>query len=135
MSIRKQIVLRYRSAGHARFDIPAFLRQPERFERLLSGLRRVEGVYRIDGLRERGKLSIRYQDWALDFPALLREFDAIVTELERLDAAPPHRSRTSLGRGSAQLKAWFDSERRGHRLVRHRRPSPRQRRPSHRTPA
>jgi hypothetical protein len=72
----------------------------------------------VDGWRERGKLSIRYQDWELEFPKLLREFDAIVTRLEQIDAVAPHRARASLGRSTAKVKAWFDGLKRAS-AVRH----------------
>ncbi len=89
MSIQQQVVLRYRSEGHLRFDLPASLREPGSGEPLVEGLQAIEGIYRVE-LRERqGKLSIRYLATVCDFAAVVRKLHALIGELAgRPQAAP-----------------------------------------------
>jgi hypothetical protein len=82
MTILKEIFLRYRTEGHVRFEIPAVACEPDKAERLIAGLRRIDGVYRVDVYRRARKLSIRYMATVVDFPALLRQLGRVVNELE-----------------------------------------------------
>ncbi len=97
MSIQQHVVLRYRSEGHLRFDLPAALRAPGAGERVIAGLRDLEGIYRVE-LRERqGKLSIRYLATVCDFASVVRRLYALVGELagKLKEAAPAGRSTQS----------------------------------------
>ncbi len=82
MSIQKQIVLRYRSTGHVRFDMPPVLRDPVVARALVAELSRVEGVRQVDFYIRRGKLSIRYAEAVCDFPALARQLAALIQRLQ-----------------------------------------------------
>jgi hypothetical protein len=81
MTIQQQIVLRHRSEGHIRFDVPEILCAPELGARLVEKLRAFEGIYRVDLYARQGKLSIRYMETACDFGAVARRLYALVREL------------------------------------------------------
>lgn len=81
MSIQAQVLLRHRSEGHLRFALPAALLAPEPGERLVAGLRAMEGIYRVDLHARQGKLSIRYLPVVCDFGAVIRHFHALLNEL------------------------------------------------------
>ena len=93
MSIQKQIVLRYRSRGHVRFDMPPVLREPAIVRALVGELSRIEGVRQVDFYLRRGKLSIRYAESVCGFPVLARQLAALVERLQDgkglAPAAPP----------------------------------------------
>ncbi|MBS1214034.1 MAG: cation transporter [Proteobacteria bacterium] len=82
MSIQQQVILRYRSSGHVRFDLPAMLCGTETGGRLISGMRGVEGVYRVDLYRRQRKLSLRYTEGVTDFRQLAAALVALVAEIE-----------------------------------------------------
>ena len=84
MTIQKKIILRYRAEGHARFELPEELCSAERAQRLIAGLRGIEGVYRVDLNRRQRKLSVRHSDTVLDFAALAHGLHAVVADLEKL---------------------------------------------------
>lgn len=79
MSIQQQVILRHRSEGHLRFDLPAVLRASETADHLASGLRTVDGVYRVEITS--GKLSIRYQEVVAGFAVVVRRLNALIEEL------------------------------------------------------
>lgn len=81
MTIQQQILLRHRSEGHIRFDIPKALCIPELGARLVEKLRALEGIYRVDLYARQGKLSIRYLETVCDFGAVVRRLYALVREL------------------------------------------------------
>lgn len=58
----RAVVVRHRGPGHVRFDLPAPLLTPDSVALLESGLRRVDGVYRVFVLPGQGKLSIRWAE-------------------------------------------------------------------------
>lgn len=60
MSPARSIVVRYRAEGHIRFQLPSIFCQPEALQALVAGLRRMDGVYRVDAYPRQGKLAIRY---------------------------------------------------------------------------
>jgi hypothetical protein len=56
------VVVRHRGPGHVRFDLPAPLLTPDAVALLESGLRRIDGVYRVFVLPGLSKLSIRWAE-------------------------------------------------------------------------
>lgn len=56
------VVVRHRGPGHVRFDLPAPLLTTDAVAQLESGLRRIDGVYRVFVLPGQGKLSIRWAE-------------------------------------------------------------------------
>jgi hypothetical protein len=84
--LTRQVILRYRAPGHARFALPPVLCQPEVAARLIAELKALDGVYRIS--LSDNKLSIRYQEAFLSFAQLARAFHAAVTRLEQSGKLP-----------------------------------------------
>lgn len=89
MSIAKQIIVRYRAKGHARFTVPPELCQAQAAEVLEGELRKSQGVYRVDLYRRQGKLSIRYIEGVTDFKAVSRSLFMILPIIEDLPAEQP----------------------------------------------
>ena len=83
MSLAEQCILRYRAAGHLRFQIPAELSRGEPAKRLEREIRSLEGVYRVNVYRRQRKLSIRYEPTVCEFGDLVRELRRIVNASER----------------------------------------------------
>ncbi|QSA97646.1 cation transporter [Methylococcus sp. EFPC2] len=82
MSIRQQIVLRYRDRGHLRFSIPPALCSASVLERLREELARVDGVYRVDVYARQGKLAVRYIDGVGEFQELVSTLETLADEAE-----------------------------------------------------
>jgi hypothetical protein len=82
MSIQKEFVLRYREAGHVRFQIPASVCNEAVAKQLTNSLLAVTGVYRVNLYRGQQKLSIRYRETVCDFPCLARQLFHILNELD-----------------------------------------------------
>ncbi|GAB6068313.1 hypothetical protein JCM13664_16320 [Methylothermus subterraneus] len=79
--LTRQVILRYRAPGHARFALPYVLCQPEVAARLTAQIEALDGVYRV---RLQGnKLSIRYQEAFLTFAQLARALHTAITQLEQ----------------------------------------------------
>ena len=81
MSIQKQILLRYHSANHLRFQLPAVICSSGAADALEGELHRIEGVYRVVLYRRQCKLSIRFFDTVTDAPRVLRQMHQILGEL------------------------------------------------------
>lgn len=60
MSSGQHISLRYRGPGHVRFQVPASLCAPVARRHIDTGLREIEGVYRVDCYPGQQKFSIRF---------------------------------------------------------------------------
>lgn len=103
MSMLTEVLLRYRTEGHVRFDIPAALCQPGTANRLAAELQAIEGVYRVDVSRRHRKLSIRYMPILLDFRRLIAAMGAAVKSLE---ASPPAKA-TQTGLFSLRSAPWL----------------------------
>jgi hypothetical protein len=82
MSIQKEFVLRYRAAGHVRFQIPALVCEQAVANQLTNKLLAIAGVYRVNLYRGQQKLSIRYQETVCDFPCLARQLFQLLDELD-----------------------------------------------------
>lgn len=79
MSSTPSITLRYRSAGHVRFQVPAALCATASRRHIVAGLQGIEGVYRVDFYSRQRKLSIRF------IPSLCRQED-LAEHLSRIGA-------------------------------------------------
>jgi hypothetical protein len=83
------VVLRYRAAGHLRFDLPEPLTRPGAVAVLKQGLARLEGLYRVDIYRHPAKLSLRFDTAACDERQVVRALAALVADIAvHPDAAP-----------------------------------------------
>lgn len=85
MDLARDIVLRYRSLGHARFDIPEALCTPQAAGYLIAELRRIEGIYRVDLSPRQRKLSIRFLDQICDFSALGKQLYRLIATTDWKD--------------------------------------------------
>ncbi|MDD5036373.1 MAG: cation transporter [Methylococcaceae bacterium] len=81
MSLQQDVIIRYRDEEHVRFELPASLCAGEKAERLVAGLRRIEGVYRVDLFSRQRKLAVRFMSTVVDFLALARGLAALLDEL------------------------------------------------------
>ena len=86
MTIQKAFILRYRSEGHIRFQVPSKICQAHLVKALTDGLLAIDGVYRVQLYRSQQKLSIRYQESVCDFPSLAKQLYSLLAELEKNDA-------------------------------------------------
>jgi hypothetical protein len=87
MNIQRLIHVRYRVAGHARFEVPDALRQPAAAQTIEEELRQVEGVYRVDFYPRQGKLSVRYIEASGDdFKRIAKALHGIVAHIENAPA-------------------------------------------------
>jgi len=82
MSLQQEIVIRYRDEDHVRFELPASLFEPAVLEQLAEGLRRIDGVYRVDAYPSQRKLSVRFFKMVVDFSTLARGLSGIVDRLK-----------------------------------------------------
>jgi len=93
MDLVKDTVLRYRSPGHVRFQISPMLCSGPPAERLVSELRRIEGVYRVDLSPRQEKLSVRFLEHICAFEALIQALYRLLTAVEW--AEPEQTERTA----------------------------------------
>jgi hypothetical protein len=111
MSIPQQVLLRYRSAGHLRFELPAVLCGSEYADHILSELQSMEGVYRVDLNRRQGKLSIRYMDTVCDFAEVIRCLYDLITRLSVgiVTPSPQRKQPVSLSASAGPVR-WLRSK-------------------------
>ena len=84
MSIQQQMIVRHRSQGHLRLQLPALICTPHCAEFIVAGLRTVEGIYRVDFHLRQGKLSIRFLDTVCDSQTVARKLSALIDQLPAL---------------------------------------------------
>ncbi|HCT98957.1 MAG TPA: hypothetical protein DF614_02435 [Methylococcaceae bacterium] len=89
MSIQKECILRYRTEGHVRFQLPAALCQDTVAVSLKQKICAIEGVYRVTLYPRQGKLSIRFQETACQFSLLAEQLSGIIAQLEQTGALVP----------------------------------------------
>lgn len=63
-TLARQVVIRYRGTGHARFALPAALCEEAFAAAIEESLRNLSGVYRATVYRRQGKLSVYYDPHA-----------------------------------------------------------------------
>ncbi|MEO5336664.1 MAG: hypothetical protein H7841_07205 [Magnetospirillum sp. WYHS-4] len=83
--LQDRVVLRHRSEGHLRFQIPPELATAQAAASLEEGLRAVEGVYRVTVYRGARKLSVRYQETVCGVRDVVLALDA---RIDRVAATP-----------------------------------------------
>jgi hypothetical protein len=81
MSISQHVLLRYRDEGHLRFDVPRELCEPGAATALVSGLRAIEGIYRVNLDSGSGKLAIRYLPAVLGFADVITRLKGLIQSL------------------------------------------------------
>lgn len=82
MDLARDIILRYRSPGHVRFDVPEALCFPQTAARLVAELRRIEGIYRVDLSPRQRKLSVRFLEHICDFNALGKQLYRLIAAVD-----------------------------------------------------
>jgi len=105
MIVQQQILLRYRSAGHLRFELPLALCAPAVAPLIEGELHRIEGVYRVLLYRGQRKLSIRFFDTVTDVPQVAREMYRILDDLVDEGLVKPHAARRPPPRTQVRHKA------------------------------
>ncbi|MCK5354440.1 MAG: hypothetical protein KAJ63_04930 [Methyloprofundus sp.] len=82
MSIQQEIILRYQSSGHVRFQIPECLCRSDVAPTLSNAIADIDGVYRVNLFRNKKKLSIRFVEESLSFTELAQQLMTLLSELE-----------------------------------------------------
>ncbi len=82
MSIQQEIILRYKSSGHVRFQLPERLCSAEVATYISDAINHFEGVYRVKLFRKQRKLSIYFVAERLSFQELAQQLISLITELE-----------------------------------------------------
>lgn len=83
MAIQKEVLLRHRSEGHVRFQIPSRATQAEIATLITDRLQAIDGVYRVSLFRNSKKLVIHYQEAVCPFIDLAKQLYALLAELEQ----------------------------------------------------
>ncbi len=83
MSIQREIILRYRSDGHVRFQLPAKLCQKSTASILQEAIEKIEGVYRARVFRNQGKLSIHFSHQVCSFSTIAKQLFEILEDLNK----------------------------------------------------
>jgi len=82
MSIQKEIILRYKSSGHVRFQIPERLCSDEAASFVSDAINDFDGVYRVNLFRNKRKLAIRFTEESLSLQDLVQRLIKLLTDLE-----------------------------------------------------
>jgi len=83
MSIQQEIILRYRSSGHVRFQIPERLCSNEVAPFISDTIENIDGVYRVNLFRNKKKLSIRFVEEAISFEELAKQLTTLLSDLDK----------------------------------------------------
>ena len=83
MSIQQEIILRYRSDGHIRFQLPAKLCQKNTASILQQAIEKIEGVYHVQVFHRQGKLAIHFSHQICSFATVAKQLFEIVIKLEK----------------------------------------------------
>ncbi|WP_428355284.1 hypothetical protein [Methyloprofundus sp.] len=83
MSIQQEIILRYKSSGHVRFQIPERLCSDEVASFVADAINDFDGVYRVNLFRNKRKLAIRYTEEILSLQELDQQLFKLLTDLEK----------------------------------------------------
>jgi hypothetical protein len=109
MSIQKEFVVRYRSDGHVRFQVPERACVAPISDVIAAGVAAIAGVYRGRLFSQQRKLSIRFDESVCSFQQLAVQMAAVLATLERVGgmaekAASPAVSTKLLARVSDRVK-------------------------------
>jgi len=83
MPIQQDIILRYKSSGHVRFQIPECLCSDEVASYVSDAIHEFEGVYRVNLFRNKKKLAIRFVEENMSFHELNTQLLELLTSLEK----------------------------------------------------
>ena len=83
MSIQREIILRYRSDGHVRFQLPAKLCQKNAAFLLQQAIEKIEGVYHARIFRRQGKLAIHFSHQICSFATVAKQLFEIIEDLKK----------------------------------------------------
>lgn len=119
MAIQKEFVLRYRSEGHVRFQIPQRATHVQVAHLIADKVAAIDGVDSIRLFRRSRKMVIRYQEERLSFIELAKQLHATLALLEQQGWFAPQsvaelhkKSRFGLKQRlkSARIGRWFDEK-------------------------
>ena len=106
MSIQQEIILRHKSSGHVRFQIPECLCNPEVAPTVSGAIANINGVYRVNLFRNKKKLSIRYVEESLSFSELAEQLISLLSELESKDIFKEKPLKVHNLKASIKLSDW-----------------------------
>lgn len=111
MGIQKQFILRYKSDGHIRFQIPERICHPKIAKRIETAILNIEGVYRVKLFTKQQKLSIRFLDHVCDFTLLVQRLSKTLIQMEQqnqltLPEIQPVKSTASTWKFKSTVKNW-----------------------------
>lgn len=119
MAIQKEFVVRYRAAGHVRFQIPPRAAQMQVAKLIEDKIAAIDGVTAVSLFRRSRKLTIRYDQTVCNFIELAQQLHACLAELEQQGWFAPQ-AVVNVGTSSvfglqgkfkaSRLKRWFDSK-------------------------
>lgn len=119
MAIQKEFLLRYREAGHVRFQVPQRVCKPEIAKLTVAKIANIEGVYKVNLYRNQNKLSIRYHESVCRFHDLISLLNDVLADLEllgyfkdksaaTLPEKKPHVLKQRLK--NSRIKLWFSDK-------------------------
>lgn len=108
MPIQKEIILRYQSSGHVRFQIPERLCSNEVASFVSDAINDFDGVYRVSLFRNKQKLAIRFTEESLTQHELVQQLIKLLTGLEKKGFfnAKPDTAKTSNFTKNFTLPNW-----------------------------
>ncbi|NOR79561.1 MAG: hypothetical protein GQ529_01815 [Methyloprofundus sp.] len=108
MSIQQEIILRYRSSGHVRFQIPERLCSNEVAPFISDTIENIDGVYRVNLFRNKKKLSIRFVEESLSFQELAKQLISLLSDLDKKDFFKPKTDPIKVRdiKGSLKISDW-----------------------------
>ncbi|GFO77496.1 hypothetical protein BPLS_P5973 [Bathymodiolus platifrons methanotrophic gill symbiont] len=108
MSIQQEIILRHKSSGHVRFQIPERLCSDEVASFVSDAINDFDGVYRVNLFRNKQKLAIRFVEENLPFQELVQQLLTLLSDLEKKGffKAKPDAIKTSSFTNNLKLSNW-----------------------------
>lgn len=119
MAIQKEFVVRYRSEGHVRFQIPPRATEAQVAKLITDKVAAVAGVSAVSLFRRSRKLTIHYDETVCGFIELARQLHADLASLEQQGWFAPQavvgvskQSRFGLKHKlkASKINRWFDSK-------------------------
>lgn len=83
MAIQKEFVLRYRSEGHVRFQIPERATQAQVAQLIADKVADIDGVYSVRLFRRSRKMIIHYREEVCSFIELAKQLFSALASLEQ----------------------------------------------------
>ncbi|TXL15424.1 hypothetical protein BMR05_03665 [Methylococcaceae bacterium HT4] len=108
MSIQQEIILRHKSSGHVRFQIPERLCSDEVASFVSDAINDFDGVYRVNLFRNKQKLAIRFVEENLPFQELVQQLLTLLSDLEKKGVfkAKPDAIKTSSFTNNLKFSNW-----------------------------